>query len=150
MFYDEHLASFLKRNAQLVLFVVWSHKLTPIEQKGDPGKSKFKGSVVFADIGKDGDQKVVLDAGLDGMFLLFAPKPADLLPRIKAALVLACMCQMYVDLFPFCSSFSLGCCRRPDRHFDFKIRCKRKKGHMHMSHSFPGKSVLIITKIGPF
>ena len=81
-------------------------QLVLIEQKGDHGKSKFKGSVVFADIGKDGDQKVLLDAGSDGMFLLFAPKPSDLLPRIKAALVLACMCQMYVFLIPFRSSFS--------------------------------------------
>jgi hypothetical protein len=74
-----------------------------MEQKGCPGygKHNFKGTIVRVEPGKAGDQKVLLDAGTDGMFLLFAHKSPALLPRIKAALVLACKCQMYVSTFPF-------------------------------------------------
>ena len=62
----------------------------------NPGsKYVFKRTVVNAEI-----SKILLDAGPDGMFVLFTPRGPDLLPRIKAALVLACKCQMYVSRFP--------------------------------------------------
>ena len=84
-------------------------------------KSSFKGTVVSAEVGtfqQDADSKCIfkrtlvnaeiskllLDAGPDGMFVLFTPRGPDLLPRIKAALVLACQCQLcvsqYVSQFP--------------------------------------------------
>ena len=69
-----------------------------MKQKDVPGKKNFKGTIVRVNLGKDGDEKALLDACTDVMFLLFAYKSPPLLPRIRAALVLACKCQMYVRL----------------------------------------------------
>ncbi len=83
-----------------------------MEQGGVYAQSSVKGTVVQVrrmsscnlkstnDIKRGEHDRVLLDAGSNGMFLLLTPKSPDLLPRIKAALVLACKCLMYVALFP--------------------------------------------------
>ena len=67
-----------------------------MKQKDVPGKKNFKGTIVRVNLGKDGDEKALLDACTDVMFLLFAYKSPPLLPHIRGALVLACKWQMYV------------------------------------------------------
>jgi hypothetical protein len=91
-----------------------------MEQGGGYAQSSVKGTVVQVrrmssgniksknDIKRGEHDRVLLDAGSDGMFVLLTPKSPDLLPRIKAALVLACKCLMYVSLSP-CLNSSFLC-----------------------------------------
>jgi hypothetical protein len=95
-------------------------------------KSSFKGTVVSAEVGtfqQDADSKCIfkrtlvnaeiskllLDAGPDGMFVLFTRREQcpDLLPRIKAALALACKCQLCVSQLPSLRP-SFLCRRNPE------------------------------------
>jgi hypothetical protein len=43
---------------------------------------------------RDSTRELLLDTGTDGLFVLSITKAPDLLPRVNAALVLACKCMM--------------------------------------------------------